>query len=164
MPTSNVHLLERPSRMVANCVPVCPRDSGSLNSFRTREVDALQCDHCRGLWLPPETVARALGHAVPSAPRLVARSSARCPCDGDCLTPVRAHGIEIDVCPSCRGVWLDRGELDRILGSNRVRPGTRLGSGLGSDAPDLALEGPTWLGEAACEVVIEVVAGILSGW
>ena len=24
-------------------------------------------------------------------------------------------GIEIDFCPSCRGVWLDRGELDKII-------------------------------------------------
>ncbi len=25
------------------------------------------------------------------------------------------HGIEIDYCPKCRGVWLDRGELDKIV-------------------------------------------------
>ena len=25
------------------------------------------------------------------------------------------HGIEIDYCPTCRGVWLDRGELDKII-------------------------------------------------
>lgn len=25
------------------------------------------------------------------------------------------HGIEIDFCPQCRGVWLDRGELDKII-------------------------------------------------
>jgi len=25
------------------------------------------------------------------------------------------HGIEIDYCPGCRGVWLDRGELDKII-------------------------------------------------
>lgn len=25
------------------------------------------------------------------------------------------NGVEIDYCPSCRGVWLDRGELDKIL-------------------------------------------------
>jgi uncharacterized protein len=25
------------------------------------------------------------------------------------------HGVEIDYCPTCRGVWLDRGELDKIL-------------------------------------------------
>jgi Zn-finger nucleic acid-binding protein len=27
----------------------------------------------------------------------------------------RRHGVEIDICPACRGVWLDRGELDRIV-------------------------------------------------
>lgn len=25
------------------------------------------------------------------------------------------QGIEIDYCPSCRGIWLDRGELDKII-------------------------------------------------
>ena len=25
------------------------------------------------------------------------------------------HGIEIDLCPACRGVWLDKGELDQVL-------------------------------------------------
>lgn len=25
------------------------------------------------------------------------------------------HGVEIDYCPKCRGVWLDRGELDEIV-------------------------------------------------
>jgi Zn-finger nucleic acid-binding protein len=25
------------------------------------------------------------------------------------------HGIEIDYCPNCRGIWLDRGELDKII-------------------------------------------------
>lgn len=28
------------------------------------------------------------------------------------------QGIEIDYCPTCRGVWLDRGELDKIIGCN----------------------------------------------
>lgn len=30
------------------------------------------------------------------------------------------HGIEIDYCPKCRGVWLDRGELDKIIEKNRA--------------------------------------------
>jgi Zn-finger nucleic acid-binding protein len=25
------------------------------------------------------------------------------------------HGIEIDLCPACRGVWLDKGELEQVL-------------------------------------------------
>lgn len=28
------------------------------------------------------------------------------------------QGVEIDYCPTCRGVWLDRGELDKIIARN----------------------------------------------
>ena len=38
-----------------------------------------------------------------------------CPVDGAVLVPVERAGIEIDHCPTCRGVWLDRGELDKII-------------------------------------------------
>lgn len=38
-----------------------------------------------------------------------------CPVDGATLVPVERSGIEIDHCPTCRGVWLDRGELDKII-------------------------------------------------
>ena len=31
------------------------------------------------------------------------------------LTMADRSGIEIDYCPQCRGVWLDRGELDKII-------------------------------------------------
>ena len=30
-------------------------------------------------------------------------------------------GIEIDYCPACRGVWLDRGELDKIIAANATK-------------------------------------------
>ncbi len=39
----------------------------------------------------------------------------QCPTDGTTLTMSERSGIEIDYCPSCRGVWLDRGELDKII-------------------------------------------------
>ena len=32
------------------------------------------------------------------------------------------QGIEIDYCPQCRGVWLDRGELDKIIERSAVVP------------------------------------------
>ena len=38
-----------------------------------------------------------------------------CPVDGATLVMSERTGIEIDYCPTCRGVWLDRGELDKIL-------------------------------------------------
>jgi uncharacterized protein len=39
----------------------------------------------------------------------------QCPNDGAVLTMSERSGVEIDYCPQCRGVWLDRGELDKIL-------------------------------------------------
>lgn len=39
----------------------------------------------------------------------------KCPnCDADLLMTER-QGVEIDYCPQCRGIWLDRGELDKML-------------------------------------------------
>ena len=39
----------------------------------------------------------------------------KCPVDNAELVMSERHGIEIDYCPQCRGVWLDRGELDKII-------------------------------------------------
>ena len=39
-------------------------------------------------------------------------------CPAGCSTPLvmsERQNVEIDYCPTCRGVWLDRGELDKIL-------------------------------------------------
>ncbi|HEX8390704.1 MAG TPA: zf-TFIIB domain-containing protein [Candidatus Saccharimonadales bacterium] len=38
-----------------------------------------------------------------------------CPNDQTMLVMSERRGIEIDYCPQCRGVWLDRGELDKLL-------------------------------------------------
>jgi Zn-finger nucleic acid-binding protein len=46
-----------------------------------------------------------------------------CPtCPDTTLVMTERSGVEIDYCPSCRGVWLDRGELDKII--ERSAPGT----------------------------------------
>lgn len=39
-----------------------------------------------------------------------------CPvCNSVSLVMSERQGIEIDYCPQCRGVWLDRGELDKVI-------------------------------------------------
>lgn len=38
-----------------------------------------------------------------------------CPNCNVALVMSERQGIEIDYCPTCRGVWLDRGELDKII-------------------------------------------------
>lgn len=47
----------------------------------------------------------------------------QCPIDGTELVLAERAGVEIDYCPKCRGVWLDRGELDKII--ERAGPAER---------------------------------------
>lgn len=48
----------------------------------------------------------------------------KCPvCKEVQLVMTERQGVEIDYCPQCRGVWLDRGELDKII-ERSTREGT----------------------------------------
>lgn len=39
----------------------------------------------------------------------------KCPVDNETLLMTERQGVEIDYCPKCRGIWLDRGELDKLI-------------------------------------------------
>ncbi len=39
----------------------------------------------------------------------------KCPSCEELLVMAERQGVEIDYCPKCRGVWLDKGELDKII-------------------------------------------------
>ena len=45
-----------------------------------------------------------------------------CPVDRTPLVMSERQNIEIDYCPTCRGVWLDRGELDKIIERSAAPP------------------------------------------
>jgi len=49
----------------------------------------------------------------------------QCPTDRSTLVMSERSGVEIDYCPQCRGVWLDRGELDKIVERAGVSVGSR---------------------------------------
>jgi Zn-finger nucleic acid-binding protein len=65
----------------------------------------------------------------------------KCPVDQVDLVMADRQGVEIDYCPRCRGIWLDRGELDRIIersadreaAPSRGETDDRRGSGHGGD-------------------------------
>jgi hypothetical protein len=70
--------------------------------------------HDLGSWEP-----RRLGAEV--LPLNLFRNGGRtmqCPVCNVPLTMSERQGVEIDYCPKCRGVWLDRGELDKIIARN----------------------------------------------
>ena len=63
-----------------------------------------------------------------------------CPaCRVDLVMSERS-GVEIDYCPKCRGVWLDRGELDKILERGAAELGGRMETQPGDRRPDRPYE------------------------
>jgi len=48
-----------------------------------------------------------------------------CPVCNVALVMSERQGVEIDYCPQCRGVWLDRGELDKIVERSTSNPSQR---------------------------------------
>jgi hypothetical protein len=70
----------------------------------------------------------------------------KCPLDGETLVIADRSGVEIDYCPKCRGVWLDRGELDKIIeraAPSQAAPGPR---GRNHDDDDDDRHGGPWGG------------------
>jgi len=61
----------------------------------------------------------------------------KCPVDGETLVMTDRSGVEIDYCPKCRGVWLDRGELDKIIDRVAVTSPVAAPVGRPTAAPDL---------------------------
>jgi uncharacterized protein len=43
-----------------------------------------------------------------------------CPNCNESMQEVRRREVQIDMCPRCRGVWLDRGELEKLLNTART--------------------------------------------
>lgn len=72
---------------------------------------------------------RLLGLDKPAAPPKAAPARGRDPKARPCpdcaipLRPVTRMGVEIDLCPRCQGLWLDRGELERLMERSRHSSG-----------------------------------------
>ena len=53
-----------------------------------------------------------------------------CPVDNSPMQKEIAHMLVIDKCPTCRGVWLDGGELDKLTGDLQLEAVTAMSAGL----------------------------------
>ena len=109
----------------------CPRCRESMQALRLGDTVARECGACGGLWLDPLSLQRlcdgrevraevvsALGARVPSVRPLpdVVRY-VPCPLCGRIMNRknfAQSSGVVLDVCVN-HGVWLDRGELERVL-------------------------------------------------
>jgi len=63
----------------------------------------------------------------------------KCPtCTETSLVMADRQGVEIDYCPQCRGVWLDRGELDKLIERSGSQAAAPTASAPARSRPDFA--------------------------
>jgi len=100
---------------------LCPHHGRALVARRIEGGSKVEvCPTCHGLWLAPALVAGRVGHALrpdtaAALPPARPFAALPCPVDGSGMRALRHRGVEIDLCARCRGVWLDAGELERLL-------------------------------------------------
>ena len=63
----------------------------------------------------------------------------KCPtCADIALVMTDRQGVEIDYCPQCRGVWLDRGELDKLIDRAAIAPAAAPATANNRSRPDFS--------------------------
>ena len=103
----------------ANC-PVCVGQA--LKPITVSGIKLDRCPRCQGTWFDAKEF-EALVHVAMKDVHLVSGSQVTrrvCPRDGQPLTALTYPQtmVEVDRCPSCHGLWLDKGEAQEI---NKVR-------------------------------------------
>ena len=122
----------------------CPKDGtglairskASVCDFAQNDYDFHECPSCKGIWISRHVLQRMLSdHALQKASSLSTfhkqlsdervfeiqddlKGDLSCPSDGERLFVLHHKGVELDLCGSCCGMWLDKGELDKV----RKRP------------------------------------------
>ncbi len=113
--------------------PECPKCQNPLHErpLKWTGVKVDCCPSCHGMWFEVGELQEHLdtveGEFVPPAGARV--SSRRCPTCGIAMTAFEylQTGVEIDLCESCRGVWLDLGEIKRLAAKPEESKGGFLG-------------------------------------
>lgn len=105
----------------------CPACSNNLTPLETQNgVELDECLVCNGVWLDKGELEQlcAATHPIPSRllkPRSEAKLQLRpegsrpCPRCGHFLVCSVVKGVRLDLCSDCQGLWLDQGELNRLL-------------------------------------------------
>jgi Zn-finger nucleic acid-binding protein len=91
----------------------CPKDGSPLRQAETKLSATAHCSQCKGTWVPGQRVLTTLGH-IPDPKVKGPLTTLQCPDDGSYLQRLHHEGVELDVCSTCYGVWLDAGEIRQL--------------------------------------------------
>jgi PAS domain S-box-containing protein len=117
----------------------CPRCWVMLNKEEVKllgpKVIIDVCPKCQGIWFDNEELEKVLGtrkldSLLTKRTGTESRSKLKCPRCGVLMDLEYAEDVEIDVCPSCHGVWLDYGELERLKELTEAGGDEEVGAGV----------------------------------
>jgi Zn-finger nucleic acid-binding protein len=95
-----------------------------MHPWESNGVTLDHCHNCKGLWFDAGELSRHLArsdaHLDEADLTLGEETELPCPrCPGMQLAHVRQYGVTLDVCPRCRGIFVDGGEFHELLGAIR---------------------------------------------
>ena len=107
----------------------CPFDRDVMTRFTVFDTDLEQCPTCHGIWFDAGELDRLktrmnddvrwkeIDLAAYAARTQFKPTKLACPACGRALCDLRFDDtrIQLEFCPACHGVWLDKGKLERIL-------------------------------------------------
>lgn len=116
--------------------PNCPACRGELSPYRC-ELSSLEidcCFECRGLWFDHNELRRFFSSPklykmfrLPEKNFFRSKTAAKvdvrhCPrCSEQPLAQAQLQEVQVDECPGCRGIWLDSGEICRLIDLQEAR-------------------------------------------
>ena len=104
----------------------CPRDGSLLRSNAVGSAEVFVCDSCHGLWISGYDMASLMRSPYESwklpwpekagGASTTVDNTVRCLCTSRSLmTTLSRKGVAVDVCPECRALWFDGGELEQVI-------------------------------------------------
>ncbi|MDQ5987835.1 MAG: hypothetical protein CSYNP_03581 [Syntrophus sp. SKADARSKE-3] len=105
----------------------CPRCTVPLEWKPGAGAGLNCCPSCQGLWLDSAFLSEVRrNHEVDLADDFGAlpgtkTSAIMCPGDGARMLTLTHLGVEVDTCPECKGLWLDKGEWEKLVETYRSR-------------------------------------------
>ena len=107
----------------------CPKCEIDLKQKLIDSIEVDECEKCRGLWFDTDELRQAKDLADPDLNWMdfevwkhegdfkVKESSVKCPACKEGMKSIDYGdtSIEIDCCPTCKGIWLDAGEFTSII-------------------------------------------------
>ena len=135
----------------------CPRCKEKMSPTNCSGISANTCMYCNGMWLSNSTLESLL-HLDSNAPSTKELQESfksqqdkdtdrKCPsCSGETLSQIHIHGVELDLCSKCSGLFFDEGELKTVF-PNASKPTNELRAG----------------GYVATEGLFWVLMGLFSG-